>query len=187
MPPLIALLDANVLYPAELRSFLMYLAVPGIYRAKWSNDIHEEWMSNLLLNRPDLTKKQLERTRELMDKNAPDALVTGYDGLIPSLSLPDAKDRHVLAAAIQGNAGVIVTNNLKDFPAESLQEFEIEAQSPDEFVLNLLDLAAEDVYEAAEAHRLSLKKPAKTVAEYLSTLESQGLVRTVSKLRLALL
>ena len=184
--PLIALLDANVLYPAELRSFLMYLAVPGVYRAKWSNDIHEEWMSNLLLNRPDLTRTQLERTRELMDKNAPDALVTGYEALIPSLSLPDAKDRHVLAAAIQGKAGLIVTNNLRDFPAESLQEFEIEAQSPDEFVLNLLDLAAEEVYEAAEAHRHSLKNPAKRVAEDLSTLESQGLVRTVSKLRLAL-
>ena len=97
--PLIALLDANVLYPAELRSFLMYLAVPGVYRAKWSKDIHEEWMSNLLLNRPDLTRAQLERTRDLMDKNAPDALVTGYEDLIPSLSLPDEGDRHVLAAA----------------------------------------------------------------------------------------
>jgi predicted nucleic acid-binding protein len=187
MPPLIALLDANVLYPAELRSFLMYLAVPGVYRAKWSKDIHEEWMSSLLLNRPDLTRGQLERTRELMDKNAPDALVTGYESLIPSLNLPDEKDRHVLAAAIQSNASVIVTNNLRDFSAESLREFEIEAQSPDEFILHLLDLTAEDVYEAAEAHRLSLKNPSKTVAEYLNTLESQGLLRTVAELRLALL
>ena len=187
MPPLIALLDANALYPAELRSFLMYLAIPGVYRAKWSKNIHEEWMSSLLRNRPDLTRTQLERTRELMDKNAPDALVTGYESLILSLHLPDENDRHVLAAAIQCKASVIVTNNLKDFPTESLQQFEVEAQSPDEFVLNLLDLAAEDVYEAAEAHRLSLKNPPKTVAEYLSTLESEGLVRTVAKLRLALL
>ena len=187
MPPIIALLDANVLYPAELRSFLMYLAVPGVYRAKWSKDIHEEWMSNLLLNRPDLKRAQLERTRELMDKNAPDALVSGYESLIPSLSLPDEGDRHVLAAAIQAKANVIVTNNLKDFPPEVLQEFEIEAQTPDDFVMNLLDIAAEDVYEAAEAHRLSLKNPAKTVAEYLNTLESHGLVRTVAELRLALL
>lgn len=191
MPPLIALLVANVLYLTELRSFLMYLAVPGVYRAKWSQDIHEdiheEWMSNLLLNRPDLTKAQFERTRELMDKNAPDALVTGYESLIPSLSLPDEGDRHVLAAAIQGEVRVIVTNNLKDFPAESLQEFEIEAQTPDEFVMNLLDLAAEDVYEAAEAHRLSLNNPAKTVTEYLNTLESHRLVRTAAELRRALL
>jgi hypothetical protein len=92
-----------------------------------------------------------------MDKNAPDALVTGYESLIPSLSLPEEGDRHVLAAAIQAKANVIVTNNLKDFPPKVLQEFEIEAQTPDEFVVNLLDLAADDVYEAAEAHRLSLK------------------------------
>ena len=76
---------------------------------------------------------------------------------------------------------MIVTNNLKDFPPEVLQEFEIEAQTPDEFVINLLDLAGEDVYEAAEAHRLSLKNPSKTVAEYLNTLESHGLVRTVAE------
>jgi hypothetical protein len=187
MPPFIALLDANVLYPAELRSFLMYLAIPGVYRAKWSKDIHEEWISNLLINRPDLTRGQLERTRALMDKNAPDALVTGYESLIPSLSLPDEGDRHVLAAAIQGNASVIVTNNLKDFPPEVLQEFEIEALTPDEFVSNLLDLATDDVYEAVETHRLSLKNPPKTVAEYLNTLESHGLVHTVAELRLTLL
>ena len=53
--------------------------------------------------------------------------------------------------------------------------------------MTLLDLAAEDVYEAAEAHRLSLKNPSKSVAEYLSTLESQGLLRTVVELRLELL
>jgi hypothetical protein len=68
-----------------------------------------------------------------------------------------------------------------------LQQFEIEAQSADEFVVNLLDLAAEDVYEAAEAHRQGLKNPPKTVAEYLTTLESRGLASTVAKLRLALL
>jgi hypothetical protein len=100
---------------------------------------------------------------------------------------PDENDRLLLAAAIQSKASVIVTKNLKDFPSESLQPFEIEAQPPDEFILNLLDLAAEDVYEAAEAHRLGLNNPTKTVGEYLSTLESEGLMRTVAKVRLAIL
>ncbi len=122
-----------------------------------------------------------------MDKSAPDALVTGYEHRIPGLALPDEQDRHVLAAAIQCNASVIVTNNLKDFPLGILQEFGMQAQSPDEFVLHLLELAAEDVYEAAEAHRLSLKNPSKSVAEYLDILESQGLVRTVTELRAVLL
>ena len=91
-----AFLDANVLYPAELRSFLMFLAVPGIFRARWSDDVNEEWISNRLARRPDLTRTQLEeRTRQLMDKHAPDALVTGYWPLVPALTLPDPNDRHV--------------------------------------------------------------------------------------------
>ena len=93
--------DANVLYPAELRNFLMHLALTGVFRAKWSSDVHEEWIRNLLEDRPDLTREKLERTRQLMDKAAPDALVTGYQHLIPGLLLPDKDDRHVLAAAIQ--------------------------------------------------------------------------------------
>ncbi len=79
MPPFTAFLDANVLYPQELRNLLMYLAVPGIYRARWSDDVHEEWISNLLEDRPDLSRIKLTRTRDLMNRNAPDALVTGYE------------------------------------------------------------------------------------------------------------
>jgi len=183
MPPFIAFLDANVLYPAELRSFLMYLAVSGIYRAKWSADVHEEWISKLLLKRPDLTRAKLARTRELMDKHAPDALVTGYQNLIPGLNLPDADDRHVLAAAIRGKASVIITNNLADFPAKELQTYDIEAQTPDEFIHHLLDLFPAEVFQAAEDHRTSLKNPPKTVEQYLTSLELQGLTKTVAALR----
>ncbi len=98
MATLIAFYDANVLYPAELRNFLMHLALTGLFRAKWSAAVHEEWISNLLRNRPDITRQKLERTRHLMDKAALDALVEGYEHLIPTLSLPDENDRHVLAA-----------------------------------------------------------------------------------------
>ena len=80
----------------------MFLAVPGIFRARWSDDVHEEWISNLLERRPDLTRTQLERTRQLMDKHLPDALVIGYRQLMPALNLPDPNDRHVLAAAVAG-------------------------------------------------------------------------------------
>ncbi len=61
-----------------------------------------------------------------MDKNAEDALVTGYEDLIEGLHLPDLDDRHVLAAAIRGRADVIVTANVRDFPTEILTPFEIE-------------------------------------------------------------
>ena len=80
-----AFYDANVLYPAELRNLFMHLALTGLFRAKWSADVHEEWISALLEKRPDLTREKLERTRTLMDLHAIDALVTGYEDLIPGL------------------------------------------------------------------------------------------------------
>ena len=115
MAALIAFFDANVLYPAELRNFLMHLALTGIFRAQSSYNVREEWISNLLKNRPDLTRQKLERTRQLMDRAALDALVVGYEKLIPKLTLPDENDRHVLAAAIRSEARSIVTMNLKGF------------------------------------------------------------------------
>jgi hypothetical protein len=175
--------DANGLYPAELRNFLMHLALTGVFLARWSAHVHEEWIRNLLKNRPDLTREKLERTRQLMDQAAPDALVTGYEHLIPGIVLPDKGDLHVLAAAIRCGASVIVTCNLADFPTECLQPFGIEAQHPDEFILNLFDLTPGLVIEAAENHRTSLKNPPKTVDEYLAILESQGLTQTTSLLR----
>jgi excisionase family DNA binding protein len=62
-----AFFDANVLYPSGLRNFLMHLALTGSFRAHWSADVHEEWMRNLLKNRPDLTREKLKRTRHLME------------------------------------------------------------------------------------------------------------------------
>ena len=118
----------------------------------------------------------------LMDLHATDALVTGYEDLIPGLQLPDPDDRHVLAAAIRGQADVIVTMNLRDFAADVVGAFGIEAQHPDEFVLHLLDLAPGAVIAATETHRQSLKNPAKTMAAYLEALERQGLTQTASAL-----
>jgi len=82
-----AFFDANVVYPTGLRNFIMHVALTGIFRAHGSADVHEEWMRNLLKNRPDLTHAQLDRTRQLMDKALPDALVTGYEHLIVNVGL----------------------------------------------------------------------------------------------------
>src|SRR5712692_2845699 len=98
-------------------------------------------MRNVLQNNPRLSAERLARTRTLMNEAVRDCLVTGYEDLIASLSLPDPDDRHVLAAAIRANADVIITYNLTDFPAETLARFDIEALHPDDFLVCLLDLA----------------------------------------------
>ena len=119
-----------------------------------------------------------------MDRATLDALVEGYEDLIPTLSLPDENDRHVLAAAIRGGAQVIVTMNLRDFPDEVLQQYEMEAQHPDEFILQLIELTPDVVMDAAETHRQSLKNPPKSIEEFLASLEAQGLPKSVAVLRI---
>jgi predicted nucleic acid-binding protein len=178
-----AFFDANVLYPSGLRNFLMHLALTGTFRAHWSAEVHDEWIRNLLKNRPDLSPDKLERTRHLMDKAIPDALVTGYEHLIDAIELPDRDDRHVVAAAIRCGASVIVTLNLADFPGHALRNFRIEAQHPDDFVLALLETFPDLVLEAARTHRASLKNPSKTEDEYPAELDAQGLAKSVGEIR----
>lgn len=110
-----------------------------------------------------------------MNENPPDALVIGYEHLISDLDLPDSNDRHVLAAAIRGRADVIVKNNVKDFPDDLLEEFDIDAQTPDEFMYHLINLSPNEVRNAAEEHRTSLLNPPMSLDEYIRCLQRQGL------------
>src|SRR3954469_21871707 len=96
-----ALLDANVLYPAPLRDVLLQLAVTDLFRAKWTADVHREWMEALLRKEPHRDRATLERTRALMDRATRDGLISGYESLIPSLALPDPEDRHVLISGYE--------------------------------------------------------------------------------------
>lgn len=177
-----ALYDACVLYPAPLRDLLMRLALSDLFRARWTDRIHDEWIEALLVQRSDLKREQLERTRELMNTHIRDCLVTGYEPLIDGLDLPDADDRHVLAAAIRTRAHVIVTFNLNDFPREYLARFGMEAQHPDEFVTHLLDLAPGAVCAAVKRQRMALQNPPKSVEELLDALSRQNLPETVMRL-----
>ncbi len=175
--------DACVLYPSPLCSFLMYLAMTDLYRTRWSSGIHEEWIRSVQKRYPDFTRQQGEKIRDLMNAHARDCLVTGYERLIPALTLPDPDDRHVLAAAIRCGADLIVTFNLKHFPESALKPYGIGAQHPDDFLSFQFDLAPSIVCVAAQRHRASLKTPLKSADEYLATLESQGLLQTVARLR----
>lgn len=180
--PFTAVFDACVLYPAPLRDFLMWLALSGRFRARWTAQIHDEWVRNLLKNRPELNPAHLQRTVDLMNQAVPDGLVTGHESLIAGLTLPDPDDRHVLAAAIRCSAGVIVTFNKRDSPTETLAPFGVEVQHPDEFIDNLFDLDPAVVVAAAQKQRSTLKSPPIDAERYLDILRKQGLIQTVKDL-----
>ena len=161
----------------------MRLAVHRLFRARWSDDIHREWMSAVRRNYPDISSPQIERTRELMNLHAEGSLVMGYRRLIPALELPDPDDRHVLAAAITAKAAWIVTRNLKHFPPNRLAPFRIVGASPDTFLLPFVQFQPHRVIAAAREHRQSLQNPPFSAEDYFRALESQGLLRTVTELR----
>ena len=177
-----ALFDANVLYPAPMRDILLQLAVTDLFRAKWSADIHREWIEALLRDEPHRDRAALERTRDLMDTKTRDCLVTGYHGLIPSLQLPDPDDRHVLAAAIVGRCDVIVTQNIQDFPEAAFAPYGIDVQHPDRFLCSHFNLAPGVFLTAVRKVRARLKNPPYSTGKYLAILTRQGLVATAAEL-----
>jgi predicted nucleic acid-binding protein len=174
--------DACVLYPAPMRDSLMRLASKNLFKAYWTDQIHQEWMT-ALLREGKHTLEQLEKVRELMDHHAPDAKVTGYEQLIHGLELPDPNDRHVLAAAIKSKADAIVTANLKDFPVAYLETFQIEVIHPDDFIYYQIDMAPAICCAAFRDQRSALKNPAMDVDTFFATLQKQQLPQTVSLLR----
>ena len=178
----VAVLDANVLFPLMLRDVFVSLAALDVFDARWTNQIHDEWIRNVLKSNPGAARETLENTRRLMDLHVPNALVEGFEPLIETLSLPDPNDRHVLAAAIQAHAPTIVTWNLKDFPAPILTAHDIRAVSPDVFAVELLEQSSNEVIRALAAQRRRLKNPPQTPTQFLETLSRQKLKRFVASL-----
>jgi predicted nucleic acid-binding protein len=176
------LFDACVLYPAPLRDSLMRLANCDLFKAYWTDTIHDEWI-NALVREGKYPRETLERVRNLMDSHVPDARVEGYECLIEGLTLPDPDDRHVLAAAIKCKADAIVTFNQKDFPANDLKAFQIEIIHPDDFICYQIDMAPAICCKAFKDQRNALKKPSMTVDEFLICLQKQQLPQTVSLLK----
>ena len=181
-PRFIAVLDACVLYPVPIRDILLSLASAGLYKPKWSSLIQDEWSRNLLLNRLDLNATQLQRTTTMMNTAFPDADVEGYEVFLPTLTLPDPDDRHVLAVAIRSQADVIVTANLKDFPGPYIRKFDIEVQHPDDFICNLIDLNPTKALEAFRQQVARLKNPPMATAQVLDNLRKSSLPATAARL-----
>lgn len=145
--PFVALLDANVLYPAYLRDLLLRLAQAGVYQPRWSAEILDEVARNVKKGRDAAGREKVDRMISLMQRHFEDAEVTGYEGLLPAMT-NDPKDHHVLAAAITGGADVIVTNNLRHFPPQSREPYNIDAQVPDEFLRHQWEQADPDHFVA---------------------------------------
>jgi len=161
----------------------MHLAICDLYQAKWTNDIHEEWIRNVLKDKPHLKYDQLQGIRSKMNENTRDCLINGYEPLIQNLFLPDPDDRHVLAAAIHASASIIVTANIKDFPTSETSKYNIEAKHPDDFISELLDIAPGIICGAIKRLRTIFKNPKVSAEEYLEILTKQSLPKSARKLR----
>lgn len=176
------ILDASVLYPFTIRDVLLRFAEAGLYRVRWSEDIMKEWTSALSLKRPEL-KAKITRTRERMDAAFEEANVTDYQDLVLALELPDPDDRHVLAAAIRCGAELIVTENLKDFPAATLKHYDIEPVDADDFATGCFDLSQPTACGALRQMRTSYRNPAMNVSEFLMALQRNGVPKLASLAR----
>lgn len=183
-----AFLDANVFYGARLRSLVLFLAQTKVFRARWSEHVHDEWIRNLLRNRPDLTRASLEKTRRAMDGSVLDALVTGYEPLIPAMALPDPDDRHVLAAAVVCRASCIVTFNLAHFPETVLAPFGLHAVHPDDFLLDVESIDPVTFAETVLTDFRHYAAPTLALDAYVGSLRKAGVPRTADHItRLAVL
>lgn len=178
-----AILDANVLYLNLLRDLLLSLAAAGLYHARWSAQINEEWTRNLAANRPEIASK-IGHLLDQVNQAVPDCLVENYTFLIDGLVLPDPNDRHVLAAAIVGHADAIVTANLKDFPANVMAAHGIEVQHPDDFLMNQLELRPFEALEVIKRVRARRKNPPTTPVEFIDMVEKNGLPQAAQHLRM---
>ncbi len=179
-----AVLDACVLYPVCIADALMSMAVAGLFAAKWTTLIEDEWIRNLEERRPDLVGK-LVRRRDDMRQAIPDweVLEANWRAVASGLSLPDPDDVHVLAAAIAGHADCIVTANLKDFPDEVLAAHGICATHPDEFLIAQFDLDPFTALAALKEMRDRSKRPPLSSEEFAAAFERNGLVTMAERLR----
>jgi len=138
-------LDTCVLAPMPLCDTLLRLAEdPALYLPKWSNDILLELRSTL--QHMGYTAGQVQRRITAMETAFGEAKVVGYECLLASMT-NHPKDRHVVAAAVRCGADAIRTGNVKHFPTDSVAPYEIEVLTPDQFLVQQLDLNRELVMD----------------------------------------
>jgi len=176
-------IDACALYPAALRDFLLRLVEAEVFSGHMTAEILDECFRSLLRNRPDLSPERLEATRFAIEDSFGDVMISGHEGLVDGLTLPDPNDRHVLAAAIHGGVPIILTFNLKDFPAAALSQYGIVALHPDAFLVRCVADSPEVMVAVVQEQADALRNPRTTVQHLLDRLVEQGLPNTVAAIR----
>ena len=180
--PPIAVYDACVLYPFHLRNLLVQCAVDRLVEARWTDDIHNEWIRSLSAHEPKIPIDRLHAARDLMNAALPTANVRGYRIHLPTISLPDADDRHVVAAAVAASASTIVTWNVRDFPAAELRKHYLQKQTPDAFLTHLYDQMPDLTVEAVANARRNLRRSLTSAEDFIQALRRQRLARFVAKI-----
>jgi predicted nucleic acid-binding protein len=172
-PPAVVL-DANVLIPNALRDTLLRAAEAGWYDPYWSDETLAEVERNLarlLARRYHDAGVRAGRLVAALRGAFPAATVTDYGHLLPGLSNHPG-DRHVLAAAVAVGATVIVTNNVRHFPAPSLAPHGIGTRTPDRFLAALLADDPDGMRALLAAQGAELHRP-RTLDQILDTLAPQ--------------
>jgi predicted nucleic acid-binding protein len=159
----------------------MELAMSGLFRARWSAHIHDEWMK-AVNEKYGIALEKLVTRRDCMNASVPDGCVAGYEELIEPLKLPDPNDRHVLAAAIRCGASAIITFNEKDFPADVLKKYGIHTRHPDDFILEVDGVAPGTLADAARIDFSHYKNPPLSVDDYIEGFRACSLPKTAEYL-----
>jgi predicted nucleic acid-binding protein len=180
--PFVVLLDANVLFPFRTRDVLFTFAQEGLFRARFTGEILDEWTRNLIRIKPHL-ETSVRQQDAILRSQFDECLVTGFWPLIDGLTLPDPDDRHVLAAAIQCSAQIIVTENHKDFPVAVLDGYGIETLGADDFLTNTFDLFPKGGARALRSVRARYKALPMTQSEFLLDLIRCGLPKLAAAAR----
>ncbi len=175
--PPVAVFDACILYPFHLRNLLVQCAVDRLIEARWTDEIHDEWIRNLVANNPGLSIPRLRQTRDLMKSVLPAADVTGYQQHIATITLPDPGDRHVVAAGIAAGASAIVTWNLRHFPAQELAKHGLIKQTPDALLMDLYGANPGVTVTTTASARRNLTKSGVAAPDFLKALDQQKLRR----------
>ena len=179
-----AVIDACVFFGMLKTDVLMSLCVRGLFAAKWSERIENEWVGRLSDKKPD-KKAQIIRRRDKMRAAVPDWAVCSHAiaSIEPSLDLPDMDDRHVLAAAIVGHADCVVTDDTWGFSGESVSQYGIEIIDTDSFIINQLDLDEYQALAALKSMRSRWKNPNPTPEDFCAAFERCKRLLTAQRLR----